>query len=439
MQHVLNHLGDHALVPVPEHVRLPDLRPVQRAAPEARSGSPVADRASSGRAVRLRAGSQRPSPGDRGRSSRPRNRSPPGSRRTAGARIRTGCTRPTRTGSGPQVKTIGVLHPGGASKGGGGDQDQGRLQAGDPSGRAVGAGSPGMASGRSGRDRASPRTTTRTPRHRSRSATSRTARTGGSAGAARRATARPTRSRSSCSRRVASTATPAPPIRTRPRRRRPDSIVRRRHPATCRTSRPGRRTSTSMPARRQTMARLLQGGSPGRPWPDFATLGLSANPSLGHGPGYRGRLTHPSILVLADQESHDDLFTGRALTGNVGQHLQAFLRSAGVTKQYAILRTLPVDSLGDPVAAVTRAVDDPATRSILREVMRLAQPECDRHARPARRAGRRRRGAARYAGGPPRAVRRARTRPRRGKPGLDALDRARLPTRRTQGSLPRWP
>ena len=123
------------------------------------------------------------------------------------------------------------------------------------------------------------------------------------------------------------------------------------------------------------MARLLQGGSPGRPWPDFAALGLSANPSLGHGPGYRGRLTQPSILVLADQESHDDLFTGRALTGNVGQHLQAFLRSAGVTKRYAIVRTLPVDSLGDPVAAVTRAVDDPATRSILREVHAAAQPE----------------------------------------------------------------
>ena len=122
-----------------------------------------------------------------------------------------------------------------------------------------------------------------------------------------------------------------------------------------------------------TMARLLQGGSPGRPWPDFASLGLTANPSLGHGAGYRGRLSHPSILVLADQESQDDLFTGRALTGNIGQHLQAFLRSAGLTKQYAILRTLPVDSLVDPVAAVTRAVDDPATRAILREAMRLAQ------------------------------------------------------------------
>ena len=122
------------------------------------------------------------------------------------------------------------------------------------------------------------------------------------------------------------------------------------------------------------MARLLQGGSPGLPWPDFTTLGVGANPSLGRGPGYRGRLSRPSILVLADQQSHDDLFTGRALTGNVGQHLQSFLRAAGVTTRYAILRTLPVDTLGDPAAAVTRAVDDPATRSVLREVMRRADP-----------------------------------------------------------------
>lgn len=128
------------------------------------------------------------------------------------------------------------------------------------------------------------------------------------------------------------------------------------------------------PGPTKTMARLLQGGSPGRSWPDFASLGLRANRSLGYGPGYRGRLTRPSVLVLADQESHDDLFTCRALTGNVGQHLQAFLRAAGLTRQYAIVRTLPVDSLGDPMTAVTQAVDHPATRSILREVMRLANP-----------------------------------------------------------------
>ena len=123
------------------------------------------------------------------------------------------------------------------------------------------------------------------------------------------------------------------------------------------------------------MARLLQGGSPGRAWPDFGAIGLRASRSLGNGPGYRGRLDEPSVLVVADQESHDDLFTGRALTGNVGQHLQAFLRSAGVIKRYAVLRTLPVDSLADPTAIVAAAVDHPATRSILREVMRQARPK----------------------------------------------------------------
>jgi uracil-DNA glycosylase len=122
------------------------------------------------------------------------------------------------------------------------------------------------------------------------------------------------------------------------------------------------------------MARLLQGGSAGRPWPDFAALGMKADRSLGLGPGYRGRLEKPSVLVVADQESHDDLFTGRALTGNVGQHLQAFLRSAGLTEKYAILRTLPIDSLADSKAAVTAAVDHPATRSILREAMRRIDP-----------------------------------------------------------------
>jgi uracil-DNA glycosylase len=128
------------------------------------------------------------------------------------------------------------------------------------------------------------------------------------------------------------------------------------------------------PGPRASMARLLQGGSARLAWPDFAALGLTANPSFGLGPGYRGRLTRPSILVLADEQSCDDLFTGRALTGNVGQHLQALLRAAGVTKRYAIVRTLPVGSLADPAATVAAAVGHPATRAILREVMRRAKP-----------------------------------------------------------------
>ena len=168
-------------------------------------------------------------------------------------------------------------------------------------------------------------------------------------------------------------------------------------------------------------------------------LGLSANPSLGHGPGYRGRLTHPSILVLADQESQDDLFTGRALTGNVGQHLQAFLRSAGVTEQYAIVRTLPVDSLGDPVAAVTTRGRRPGHPVDPARGHAAGPAQGDRHARSARRAGRRSRGAAGYAGGPPRALRRARIRRRRGSRGSTALAALAFPRDVARGRLPRWP
>ncbi len=88
-------------------------------------------------------------------------------------------------------------------------------------------------------------------------------------------------------------------------------------------------------------AALLQGGRPGLGWPDFESFGLKFSPSFGTGPIFRGRLDHPSILVLADQQSHDDLFAMRALTGDAGQHLQAFLRAAGLSSRYAILRVLP--------------------------------------------------------------------------------------------------
>ena len=60
-------------------------------------------------------------------------------------------------------------------------------------------------------------------------------------------------------------------------------------------------------------ARLLMGGSPGLEWPDFGALGVKTHSSLGYGPIYRGRLRGAKVLVLADQQSHDDLFMGRAL------------------------------------------------------------------------------------------------------------------------------
>lgn len=123
-----------------------------------------------------------------------------------------------------------------------------------------------------------------------------------------------------------------------------------------------------------TFARLLQGGRNGLDWPDFTAFGLSTNPSVGFGPIYRGRLRRPSILVLADQQSHDDLFTGRALTGNAGQHLQAFLAAAGLTKRYGILRVLPIDTLDDDQALVRAAVDAEEVRALYQDAVDRANP-----------------------------------------------------------------
>lgn len=122
-------------------------------------------------------------------------------------------------------------------------------------------------------------------------------------------------------------------------------------------------------------AALLGGTEPGLDWPDFAALGLAAHPSFGFGPSYRGRLTSPSLLVLADQDGHDDLFNARALTGEAGQRLQGWLRAAGLDKRYAILRTLPVDSSNAPAAAVKASVDHPATRALLRAVVARSVPK----------------------------------------------------------------
>ncbi len=122
-------------------------------------------------------------------------------------------------------------------------------------------------------------------------------------------------------------------------------------------------------------ARLLQGGLAGLEWPDFTALGLHCEPSFGIGPIFRGRLHRPSVLVIADQQSHDDLFTCRALTGEGGQHLQAFLAAAGLTTSYAILRVLPVDTLHDDQATVRAVVDTDEVRAIHAEAVRRVRPQ----------------------------------------------------------------
>jgi uracil-DNA glycosylase len=118
------------------------------------------------------------------------------------------------------------------------------------------------------------------------------------------------------------------------------------------------------------LARLLLGGEPGLGWPDFASLGVTADPSFGTGAVYRGRFRDLSLIVLADQASNDDLFSARALSGNAGQHLDRLLFAAGLTRRYLVLRTLPVDTLDLTAARRDALVDQPQVRALHRELLR---------------------------------------------------------------------
>lgn len=77
-------------------------------------------------------------------------------------------------------------------------------------------------------------------------------------------------------------------------------------------------------------------------WPKTTT---GQSDSFGPTSIYRGRTTGAKLLVIADQESHDDFFTGRAITGEVGQRLQTWIEKQNVGDKYLIVRTSPWDTL----------------------------------------------------------------------------------------------
>jgi uracil-DNA glycosylase len=123
------------------------------------------------------------------------------------------------------------------------------------------------------------------------------------------------------------------------------------------------------------LARLLLGGEPGLAWPDFAARGVTSDASFGVGPIYRGRFGNLSLIVLADQASDDDLFTGRALSGDAGQHLDQLLLAAGITRRYLVVRTLPVGTLDLTQARRNSLLDLPQVQALHRELLQrvLAQ------------------------------------------------------------------
>lgn len=140
--------------------------------------------------------------------------------------------------------------------------------------------------------------------------------------------------------------------------------------ATSRTSRRSVPFADYDPGPPPPFAQLLMGGDPAFPWPTFPDLGVTAHRSFGYGPIYRGRFTSVRLLILADQESQDDLFTFRALTGDGGQRLQAWLTAAGLTRSYLILRSLPVDTLGLSDATREALIDHDFVRALHREAVR---------------------------------------------------------------------
>jgi len=120
----------------------------------------------------------------------------------------------------------------------------------------------------------------------------------------------------------------------------------------------------------KSFARLFMGGETGLRWPDFAALGVKSHVSFGCGPLFRGRPTQARVLVLADQESNDDLLMARALTGEGGQHLQEYLRSFGITKSYLMLRVPPVDTSDLEASRIDAIVDHPQVRALYAAIAR---------------------------------------------------------------------
>lgn len=118
------------------------------------------------------------------------------------------------------------------------------------------------------------------------------------------------------------------------------------------------------------MARLLAGGRSGYEWPDWNALGADAHPSFGRGPIYRGRPDDATVIVLADQRSHDDLLTCRALTGEAGQRFQGLLDAIGIDVSYVIFRVLPIDTLDISASTRNAIVDHVQVRKVYAEIVR---------------------------------------------------------------------
>ena len=135
--------------------------------------------------------------------------------------------------------------------------------------------------------------------------------------------------------------------------------------ATCRGSRRDRSSSTTAaPAPRWPGS---WSAAPAWRGPTSPPSACRARPPTA-GPRYRGRFSGVRLLVLADQDGHDDLVWGRAFTGEAGQRFQGLLAALGITRSYLVLRTLPVDTAGLPDGKVWALADRPDVVALLAAV-----------------------------------------------------------------------
>lgn len=106
---------------------------------------------------------------------------------------------------------------------------------------------------------------------------------------------------------------------------------------------------------------------------DWEVMGVNQHPTFGPNGIYRGRLEKAKLLIIADQQSNTDFFSGRALTGEAGQKLQSFLKNLGMNESYAIIRTLPVDTIdmteAQQIKVATQSSVEEARISIINKII----------------------------------------------------------------------
>ena len=119
----------------------------------------------------------------------------------------------------------------------------------------------------------------------------------------------------------------------------------------------------------KSFLKLVYGGYPGLQWPDFTNLGITSHASLGILPLFRGRPGKSTMLIIADQQSVDDLFCMRALCGDSGQRLQAWLEAGGINESYCIIRSMPVDMTGLPLYKRKALAANPQIKKIYKAII----------------------------------------------------------------------